>query len=75
MQLSPDVAMEMTFSDPCNKVVTSPSVNAESAVSVPASQLLSGQGYLLARLTHGASWPVLLTALNTLLDRDQSKEW
>ena len=67
--------MEMTFGND-NGPKMSSVTNAESAVvSVPPSQLLSGQGYLLGRLTHDASWPVLIRSLTLLLDSKHSKQW
>ena len=42
----------------------------------PLSPLLtSGQGYLLARLTHESSWPTLLQTVSTLMDPAKHKEW
>lgn len=41
-----------------------------------ASLLLSsGQGYLLARLTHESSWPTILCTISSLLDSVKLKEW
>jgi len=64
VSLSPEVSLKMTFGSntPQEPVLTSP------------SQLLAGQGYLIGRLTHDASWPTLIKTLEYLLDKSTPKE-
>lgn len=39
------------------------------------AMLVSGQGYLLARLTHESSWPTRTNTIASILDHAKLKEW
>lgn len=75
VHLSPEISMEMTFGNDQGPKMSSVTSAESAVVSVPPSQLLSGQGYLLGRLTHDASWPVLIRSLTYLLESKHSKQW
>ena len=66
MSLSPETSMQFLFGggDMCLK----PS-------SVATNLLLSGQGYLLARLVNNSSWDNLLGTVSHVLDKHAVQEW
>ena len=65
--LSPEASMRFLFGySETEKKTKSP---AQSGI------LLSGQGYLLARLVNNTSWCTLLSAIGLLLDSQKVKEW
>lgn len=75
---SPEASMQMVFgSSPVGQLVSaiSSSSSSDLNVGVHSPSLLSGQGYLLGRLAHGASWPILVKTLSTLLDSNNAMEW
>lgn len=87
VHMSPESSMPMVFGSspihelatesPLPRHVTSPSSHgvASGCVNTVSSSLLSGQGYLLGRLAHSASWPTLITTLSSLLNSTSAMEW
>lgn len=67
--------MQMVFGSSSVAPATSSSTSSKLNVEVSSPSLLSGQGYLLGRLAHSASWPTLIKTLSSLLDSKNAMEW
>ena len=68
LSVSPGSTQRLVFGS-SRKLLPQPEGSASSSL------LLSGQGYLLARLTHESSWPTLIGTTAALMDTAKLKEW
>ncbi len=73
IHLSPDTSMRFLFS---HSETYKGLISAKDfGSSYAANLLLSGQGYLLARLVNNTSWSTLVGAVQRVLDKNSVEEW
>ena len=71
LSLCPESIQQIVFSGISHRSSTLPTSTPHPSPSLQ----ISGQGYLLARLTHESSWVTVTRTISFLLDSGQLKEW
>ena len=71
LSLCPESMQQIVFSGNSHQFSTLPTSTPHPSPSL----LISGQGYLLARLTHESTWTTVTKTISALLDSRQLKEW